>query len=94
MARQAQIFRLFKQRIRTRRIHPQSGQAHQYEIGAQHAVQHCGGAQDRYAVKEHAFCFVDPALLVANVREEAEGESGGDGVRSHVFFRQCYCVEK
>ena len=94
MSRQAEVLRLFEQRISARRIHPKSSQAHQYVVGAQHAFQHCGGAQDWQAVKDHAFCFVDPTLLVTNRREEAEREGGSDRVWSRVLFSQCNCVQQ
>ena len=47
MAREAKILRLFEQLVSARRIHAECGRADHYEVGAQHAIQHCGGAQDR-----------------------------------------------
>src|SRR4051795_4747919 len=53
----------------------------------QHAFQHCGGAQKRYAVEDHTVRVGYLALFITDLGKEAERKGRRDRVRPREPFR-------
>ena len=54
-------------------VHPMNGNFCHDEVSTQHTVQHCTGIDERHAVDQQGFGFVELTLLVANASDKACG---------------------
>jgi hypothetical protein len=56
-------------------------------------VQHRAGVDERHAVDQHRFCFVQPTLLASDAGDQACGERRSDRIRADVPFGGSQCIE-
>jgi len=66
--------------------------SYQHEIRAQGALEHPGRANDWAAVNDHGLGFIQPALFVPDMGDEARRQGCGSCVRARMLFRQLHGV--
>src|ERR1700688_3672641 len=74
VSRDAEIFSSLQESAGSFEVHPGGGDPGDHEIGAPHAVEHCRGADQRYAIDYPGLGLIELTLLVFNSRYQTCGQ--------------------